>query len=747
MAYPSTDRDPALPAAKVTVDGHDLSPALTDAPAYDRTDIYGLKLPSASGRDGSGRAENRRVSLTRKGAFLSPAAWTAECQQAFDALKHAVCEDIILMFPDYSQPFRVEVVSDASLHGSGAVLLQNGRPVAFTSKKFSSAEGHYTTGEQELLAVLHALKEWRCYLEGRPFTVKTDHKPLTFLQGVPSLNRRQARWLEYMARFNYNWEYVSGSLNIADALSRHPNLYAAVLSVATRRQTAKAPTEVPPTEFAARLKDASVTDPYFTVKRNTANLTCSHGIWLRVLSDRRQIVVPNDDTLRRDILAKYHDGPLAGHPGCTRLIELVSRTFWWPRMAKDAENYVLSCPSCQRNKPQSGKTPGLLQPLPVPANPWDSISMDYVVALPKTEGGYDAVLVLVDRLTKMVHLAPTVTTCTAEHTARLFFDNVVRLHGVPRNVVSDRDAKFTSKFWGSLSELLGMKVNMSTAYHPQSDGQTERMNRTLGDMLRNFAGRNPLNWDTYLTAAEFAMNNAVNRSTGQSPFFLNYGFHPALPVWRELDVNVPAAKSFAKNFVSRLTDAKACLESAQQRAADYYNRNKKDVTFTPGQLVMLSTKNLRALAVGSRKLLPRWVGPFPVIRMVGSVAVQLRLPSDMRIHSTFHVSLIRPFRSKDSDMEVDAADSVPTDPGPVDWLPNKQPLWTVERVLDYRCRRVRSGRKFRNVHEWFVKWAGYSSEHNSWEPAHHFTSDLKPELESVKLASKRAAGTLPPEGG
>ena len=150
------------------------------------------------------------------------------------------------------------------------------------------------------------------------------------LQGVQSLNRRQARWLEYMARFNYSWEYVSGSLNIADALSRHPNLYAAVLSVATRRQTAKAPTEVPPTEFAARLKDASVTDPYFTVKRNTANLTCSHGIWLRVLSDRRQIVVPNDDTLRQDILAKYHDGPLAGHPGCTRLIELVSRTFWWP---------------------------------------------------------------------------------------------------------------------------------------------------------------------------------------------------------------------------------------------------------------------------------------------------------------------------------------------------------------------------------------------------------------------------------
>ncbi|GIL49127.1 hypothetical protein Vafri_5610, partial [Volvox africanus] len=148
--------------------------------------------------------------------------------------------------------------------------------------------------------------------------------------------------------------------------------------------------------------------------------------------------------------------------------------------------------------------------------------------------------------------------------ARLFFDNVVRLHGVPKNVVSDRGSQFRSKFWEALCKLVGMRVNLSTAYHPQSDGQTERTNRTLGDMLRNFAGRTPLVWDTFLTAAEFALNNAVNRSTGQSPFFLNYGFHPALPVWRELEVNVPAAKTFAKSFLSRMTDAKSCLDAAQQ---------------------------------------------------------------------------------------------------------------------------------------------------------------------------------------
>ncbi|GLI58505.1 hypothetical protein VaNZ11_000240, partial [Volvox africanus] len=239
-------------------------------------------------------------------------------------------------------------------------------------------------------------------------------------------------------------------------------------------------------------------------------------------------------------------------------------SFWWPRLVKDAANFVQTCSLCQRNKALSGKGHGLLQPLPVPDAPWESVSMDFVVALPKTVGGYDTVFIMVDRLTKMVHLAPCTSSCTAEQTARLFFDNVVRLHGVPKNVISDRSGQFASKFWEALCKLVGMRINLSMAYHPQTDGQTERTNRTLGDMLRNYAGRTPLVWDTYLTAAEFALNNAVNRSTGKSPFLLNYGFHPALPVWRELEVNVPAAKLFAKSFMSRITDAKSCLDAVQQ---------------------------------------------------------------------------------------------------------------------------------------------------------------------------------------
>jgi hypothetical protein len=684
--------------------------------------------------------------LTKKDAFLARTAWTPVCQAAFDAIRRAVADDIVLSYPAHDSPFRVEVFSDASMHGSGAVLMQGGRPIAYTSKKFIPAEVNYTTGEQELLAVVHALREWRCYLEGRPFVVKTDHKPLTFLQGVPTLNRRQARWLEFLARFDYTWEHCAGTLNVADALSRHPSLHMAILAVVTRRQSAEA--ELTVGGLADRLRRAYAFDAWFAEPCNTGHLSVEKGLWIRTEGDYRQVVVPNDDWLRRDILDRVHSDTLAGHLGCTRTLDLLRRTFWWPRMAKDVNDYVLSCDVCQRMKHRAGPSHGELQPLPIPDGPWESVSLDFVVALPKTQGGYDAVCVFVDRLTKMVHLVPTTTSVTAEQTARLLFDNVVRLHGVPKSIVSDRDPRFSSHFWDALGKLVGARTLLSTAFHPQTDGQTERMNRTFGDMLRAFAGQAPAAWDTHLTAAEFAMNNAVNRSVGKSPFFLNYGYNPATPVWRELDLPVPAAKAFVKSFVSRLTDARSCLEAAQQRTAAYYNQGKKDVTFSPGQLVLLSTKNLRMTVEGSRKLLPRSIGPFPVVRMVGHAAAELQLPPHMRIHKTFHVSLLRPYRTAPGTdgAGAPAANSPVVEPAAPEWLV-AEPLYKVELILDYRARRVGKGRRKRLVHEYLVKWAGYTSEHNSWEPAAHFTPDLAEALAAAKRRAIDAAGTLRPEGG
>ncbi|GLI62700.1 hypothetical protein VaNZ11_005377 [Volvox africanus] len=181
-----------------------------------------------------------------------------------------------------------------------------------------------------------------------------------------------------------------------------------------------------------------------------------------------------------------------------------------------------------------------------------------------------------------------------------------------------------------------------------------------------------------------------------------------------------------------MTDAKACLDAAQQRTTDYYNKSKRDVIFSVGQMVLLSTKNLRSLADGSRKLLPRWIGPYSVVCMVGNVAVELSLPSDMNIHPTFHISLIRPYRGKEPITNDTDAPAV-MDPGPETWIAGKQKVYDVERIVDYPFRRIGRQRRKRKVHEYLVKWTGYSSEHNSWEPMRNFSPEMKPLLEEARL--------------
>ena len=207
-------------------------------------------------------------------------------------------------------------------------------------------------------------------------------------------------------------------------------------------------------------------------------------------------------------------------------------------MNSDIAKHVAACEQCQRNKPASGKPQGLLQPLPIPEHPWESVSFDFIVGLPPTEPGYNAIVVFVDRLTKMVHLAPCTESVTAPAVADLFFNHVVKLHGVPKSLVSDRGSQFTSKCSDHMCRLLDVTRLMSSSYHPETDGQTERMNRILGDMLRSYVDQRPVSWYTFLAPAEFAINNAVNRSIGTSPFYLNYGRHPTTPTMLELPDSV-----------------------------------------------------------------------------------------------------------------------------------------------------------------------------------------------------------------
>ena len=685
--------------------------------------------------------------LTHLTKQTTPWEWTPACQKAFEDVKHALTNAPALMMPDFADPTGFELLSDASMYGIGAVLTQRGQPIAYESKKLSPAETNWTTGDQELWAVIHALKVWRCYLEGVKFLIVTDHSPLTHLKTQPSLSRRQARWSEYLSRFDFDWIYRPGRDNVADPLSRHPDFSAAILAVlgtrvssriAERRRNATAqqalpngkrkhvtfadpavshryspPPEhapaahapahrsVPQDDMVSQMHAGYRSDPWFRDAKNTSSLTYRDGLWWT----EDAVVVPNLPAVRKGILHELHDAPYSGHVGVTKTLHAVRRAFWWPNMRHEVTAYVNACSSCQRNK-MSGLLPGgKLQPLPIPSQPWQSVSMDFITQLPRSIHGNDAVFVVVDRLTKMVHIIPTKTTVTSEGTAQLFLDNVWKHHGVPQDIVSDRGSVFVGKFFTELLRLIGTRHNRSTAFHPQSDGQTERMNRVLEDMLRHYVAGRHGDWEQYLSTAEFAINNAFQESIGTTPFRLNSGRDPRTPVSIDGQPSlVPSAAAFADRMSTGLSDAKKCMQSAQQRQKLYADRKRRDVSFAVGDSVLLSTRNITMRMTGDRsstpKLFPKFIGPFPIVKRVGPVAYKLTLPESMRIHNVFHVSLLKPYRT----------DGYVQPPEPL--VLNDEATFLLERILDHKT--IKVGR--RTDREYLVKWQSHGSDHNSWVP-------------------------------
>ena len=230
------------------------------------------------------------------------------------------------------------------------------------------------------------------------------------------------------------------------------------------------------------------------------------------------LIIPHDHQLIEKILYELHDCQLSAHQGIGKTLNNIKQIYCWKNMNDDIISYIKSCPICQQDKPNNQKISGLLQPIQSPSIRWHTITIDFIVQLPMTKLKHDAILVVVDKFTKMSHFIPTTTKVTAPETAKLIFDNIIRLHGLPSVIISDRDSRFTSNFWKSLFELLNTKLSMSTAFHPQSNGQTEIMNRYLEQALRHYTDIIQNDWDTYLTHIEIAHNNSVNTTTKYTPF-------------------------------------------------------------------------------------------------------------------------------------------------------------------------------------------------------------------------------------
>ena len=624
---------------------------------------------------------------------------------AFRELKEALTSTPVLVTPDPELPY--EVYTDASDFALGAVLLQDHghglQPVAYLSRKLSETEHRYPIGDKEMLGIYYALTEWRCYLEGVKFKVNSDHLNHTWFATKRNLNRRQTKWSQWLESHygGVNITYKEGKSNLSDPLSRRADLYSL--------------TTISTDDLRAQIAEGYQQDNYYA--HPAPFLDRNQDLWY--FGDR---LAPHISAIRQQILTECHDSLCGGHLGITKTLQRVTRRFWWPHMSRTIQAYVRACPSCQRNKPSHQLPGGLLQPLPTPTAKWEEMTMDLITDLPPTKHGYDSIVTFVDRLSKEVHFAPTTKTVDAVGLAKLFRSTIYKYHGMPKAIISDRDERFLSHFWQALFSVVGTDLKFSTAYHPQTDGQSERANRTLEEYLRHFI--NPLqdDWDEYLDLAEYAINDSINPSTGYTPFYLTYGQHPNTALDLAVEALTPKAQDFLQDMRDALDHARTKLHEAHTRQAQQANKHRRDLLFKVGDQVTLSTVNLKLPSTMSQKLGAKYIGPFPVQKVISPVAYKLSLPSSLRIHPVFHVSLLRPWHKDDTSLLH------PDDqyhPPPV--VPEDE-QYLVDRLLDKRVRA-------RGQIEYLVRWQGYGPEWDLWRPARDIEASLIRDYEATHHAT------------
>ncbi|WZY70984.1 hypothetical protein YC2023_003224 [Brassica napus] len=446
--------------------------------------------------------------------------WAEECEECFSALKNMLTSAPVLVLPEADQPY--VVYTDASITGLGCVLTQHGKVIAYASRQLRKHEGNYPTHDLEMAAVVFALKIWRSYLYGAKVQILTDHKSLKYIFTQPELNLRQRRWMEFVADYDLDITYYPGKANlVADALSRKRAdvsaereaddldgmVRALRLNVLTTTTEALGLEAVNQADLLTRIRLAQGQDENLNKVAQNDRTEYQIARDGTILVNGR-ISVPNDRSLKEEIMREAHKSRFSVHPGATKMYQNLKKFYHWIRMKADVAEWVAKCSTCQLIKAEHQVPSGLLQSLPIPEWKWDHITMDFVTGFPTTRNKKDAVWVVVDRLTKSAHFLAIKKSDGVDQIVRKYIDEIVRLHGVPASIVSDRDSRFTSYFWKAFQKALGTRVNMSTAYHPQTDGQSERTIQTLEDMLRACVLDWGDSWEKHLPLVEFAYNNS-----------------------------------------------------------------------------------------------------------------------------------------------------------------------------------------------------------------------------------------------
>ena len=678
--------------------------------------------------------------------------WEELQQQAFAELKNRLTSSPVLRLPDLSKPFMIQ--TDASKLGTGAVLLQQdaegvSHPCAYLSQALVGAEQNYQVYDLELLAVIRALKAWRPYLVSlvAPTVIYTDHQNITYFRQPQDLTARQMHWHSMLQEYLVRFVHIAGKKNGApDLLSRMAhfvpsvtpqltlipdslvdrkkggvkNLKPGSFSVKITKNMKKTPTsstadgqrpleEMPKTaiplgkgvltlsnELAAKARD------YCMQRKEKKELEEE-----RIAKNKKRIYIPAE--LRREALREYHDARPAGHPGVGAMMKKVLKHLWWPTIHRDIRQYVRGCQTCQAAKVNTHPMTPPITPHDVAANPFPfkQVSVDLVTDLPPAKG-FDSILTIVDQgLTKGAYFLPMNKTATSADIATLYHNAIYPNYGIPDAVISDRGLQFVSSFTRDLYSKSGIEMKATTAYCLQSNGEAERVNQEIGTYLHMYCAEKPDDWSLFLADAQFAHNSRIHSTHGQTPFYLLHGYEPT--AYPSDIANPPGLADDRLEQLAANRDKAIIAHKRAQEAMIARKPSQAYKKFEVGDKVWLDARNLHLKT--TRKLTPRRLGPFEIIKEISPVVYKLRLPSAWRIHNVFHASLLTP-------QVVTSKYGVPATP-PLLELVDGEPEFEVENILRHKC----VGRK-KELH-YLVQWRGYSRAESTWEPEEHLRNASK----------------------